>query len=200
MVADPCRSSKTEVRVGTLIALTYMLTLEDAQRFRKSRDVGCYVGLQAGTAELGAERAAAAHQQGRRSVFTNAAGAGSAPHFGAVWSGQRATGAGNNDDADTGSKSACEDQNGGTWFNGSPSDWNLSADWSGQGNALVAAFAQAINPSVGNFGDPSETPDVSALATFVSIAATTTSLPGQIPSAAVDWSTAEVGLEYCRGI
>jgi len=30
--------------VGTLIALTYILTLEDAQRFRKSRDVGSYVG------------------------------------------------------------------------------------------------------------------------------------------------------------
>ena len=43
----------------------------------------------AGTAELGAERAAAAHQQGRRCVFTNAAGAGSAPHSGTVWSGQR---------------------------------------------------------------------------------------------------------------
>ena len=27
--------------VGTLIALTYMLTLEDPHRFRKSRDVGC---------------------------------------------------------------------------------------------------------------------------------------------------------------
>ena len=32
--------------VGTLIALTCLLTLEDAQRFRKSREVGCYVGLQ----------------------------------------------------------------------------------------------------------------------------------------------------------
>src|SRR5258705_4997337 len=31
--------------VGTLIALTFLLTLEDAQRFRKSRDVGCYLGL-----------------------------------------------------------------------------------------------------------------------------------------------------------
>ena len=41
------------------------------------------------TAELGAERAAVAHQQGRRSVFKNAAGAGSAPHSGTVWSGQR---------------------------------------------------------------------------------------------------------------
>jgi Transposase IS116/IS110/IS902 family len=32
-------------RVGTLIALTYVLTLEDPRRFRKSRDVGCYLGL-----------------------------------------------------------------------------------------------------------------------------------------------------------
>jgi transposase len=31
--------------VGTLIALTFVLTLEDGQRFQKSRDVGCYVGL-----------------------------------------------------------------------------------------------------------------------------------------------------------
>lgn len=31
--------------VGTLIALTFVLTVEDAARFRKSRDVGCYVGL-----------------------------------------------------------------------------------------------------------------------------------------------------------
>ncbi len=30
--------------VGTLIALTYMLTLEDPHRFRKSRDAGCYSG------------------------------------------------------------------------------------------------------------------------------------------------------------
>jgi transposase len=31
--------------VGTLIALTFWLTLEDPHRFRKSRDVGCYLGL-----------------------------------------------------------------------------------------------------------------------------------------------------------
>jgi transposase len=31
--------------VGTLIALTFVLTVEDAARFQKSRDVGCYVGL-----------------------------------------------------------------------------------------------------------------------------------------------------------
>jgi len=39
--------------VGTLIALTYLLILEDAQRFRKSRDVGCYVGLQPGRRNSG---------------------------------------------------------------------------------------------------------------------------------------------------
>jgi hypothetical protein len=39
--------------VGTLIALTYMLTLEDPHRFRKSRDVGCYAGLQPGRRNSG---------------------------------------------------------------------------------------------------------------------------------------------------
>jgi len=43
--------------VGTLIALTYMLTLEDPQRFRKSRDVGCYVGLQPGRRNSGQSQA-----------------------------------------------------------------------------------------------------------------------------------------------
>jgi transposase len=31
--------------VGSLIALTFVLTVDDRERFRKSRDVGCYVGL-----------------------------------------------------------------------------------------------------------------------------------------------------------
>ena len=35
-------------RVGTLIALTFLLTLEAPHRFGKSRDVGCYLGLQPG--------------------------------------------------------------------------------------------------------------------------------------------------------
>jgi len=39
--------------VGTLIALTYMLTLEDPHRFRKSRDVGCYLVLQPGRRNSG---------------------------------------------------------------------------------------------------------------------------------------------------
>src|SRR6516164_4339690 len=39
--------------VGTLIALTFLLTLEDPLRFRKSRDVGCYLGLQPGRRNSG---------------------------------------------------------------------------------------------------------------------------------------------------
>ena len=39
--------------VGTLIALTFLLTLEDPHRFRKSRDVGCYLGLQPGRRKAG---------------------------------------------------------------------------------------------------------------------------------------------------
>ena len=39
--------------VGTPIALTFMLTLEDPHRFRKSRDVGCYLGLQPGRRNSG---------------------------------------------------------------------------------------------------------------------------------------------------
>jgi transposase len=40
-------------RVGTLIALTYVLTVEDRDRFQKSRDVGCYVGLRPRQSESG---------------------------------------------------------------------------------------------------------------------------------------------------
>jgi transposase len=39
--------------VGPLIALTFLLTLEDGDRFEKSRDVGCYVGLQPKRSESG---------------------------------------------------------------------------------------------------------------------------------------------------
>jgi transposase len=39
--------------VGTLIALTYILTLEDPRHFRKSRDAGCYAGLQPGRRNSG---------------------------------------------------------------------------------------------------------------------------------------------------
>lgn len=39
--------------VGTLIALTFVLTVEDPGRFEKSRDVGCYVGLRPKRSESG---------------------------------------------------------------------------------------------------------------------------------------------------
>ena len=39
--------------VGTLIALTFLLTLEDPHSFGKSRDVGCYLGLQPGRRNSG---------------------------------------------------------------------------------------------------------------------------------------------------
>jgi transposase len=40
--------------VGDLIATTYVLTVEDPHRFRKSRDAGCFVGLQPGRRNSGA--------------------------------------------------------------------------------------------------------------------------------------------------
>ena len=42
--------------VGTLIALTFVLTVEDPYRFGKSRDAGCYVGLRPKRRESGQSR------------------------------------------------------------------------------------------------------------------------------------------------
>ena len=39
--------------MGPLIALTFVLTIEDKSRFEKSRDVGCYVGLRPKRSESG---------------------------------------------------------------------------------------------------------------------------------------------------
>jgi transposase len=39
--------------VGTLIALMFILTIEDPHRFRKSRDVGCFLGLRPGRRNSG---------------------------------------------------------------------------------------------------------------------------------------------------
>ena len=39
--------------VGTLIALTYVLTLDDPHRFRRSRDAGCFIGLRPGRRNSG---------------------------------------------------------------------------------------------------------------------------------------------------
>lgn len=42
--------------VGTLIALTYVLTVADPRRFRSSRDAGCYAGLRPKRRESGESR------------------------------------------------------------------------------------------------------------------------------------------------
>src|SRR6202451_256594 len=39
--------------VGTQIALTYVLTIEDPYRFRKNREVGCFLGLRPGRRNSG---------------------------------------------------------------------------------------------------------------------------------------------------
>jgi transposase len=39
--------------VGTLTALTYVLTLDDPHRFRRSRDAGCFLGLRPGRRNSG---------------------------------------------------------------------------------------------------------------------------------------------------
>ncbi len=39
--------------VGTQIALTYVLTIDDPHRFAKSRDVGCFLGLKPGRRDSG---------------------------------------------------------------------------------------------------------------------------------------------------
>src|SRR5260370_8499825 len=46
----PCKQVKG---VGTLIALTYVLTLDDPHRFRRSRDAGCFLGLRPGRRNSG---------------------------------------------------------------------------------------------------------------------------------------------------
>jgi hypothetical protein len=38
-------AKESDPQCGELIGLTFLLTLEDPYRFRKSRDVGCYLGL-----------------------------------------------------------------------------------------------------------------------------------------------------------
>jgi transposase len=42
--------------VGTLIALTFVLTVEDKERFAKSRDVGCFIGLRPRRQDSGERR------------------------------------------------------------------------------------------------------------------------------------------------
>jgi len=52
--------------VGTLIALTFVLTIEDAGRFAHSRDVGCYLGCSRGSGRAARVRRSGDQQGGRR--------------------------------------------------------------------------------------------------------------------------------------
>lgn len=47
------RALKQVDGVGMLIALSYVLTIEDPHRFRRSRDVGCFFGLRPGRKNSG---------------------------------------------------------------------------------------------------------------------------------------------------
>jgi transposase len=71
--------------VGTQIALTYVLTIEDPYRFPKSRAVGCFLGLQPGRRNSGESEPQKKNQQRRRPLSANDDGARSALHSGAVW-------------------------------------------------------------------------------------------------------------------
>jgi len=70
--------------VGTLIALTFLLTLEDPHRFGKSRDVGSYLGLQPGRRKSGQSEPQMHISKEGDPYFADTAGAGSAAHSGAV--------------------------------------------------------------------------------------------------------------------
>jgi transposase len=64
--------------VGTLIALTYILTIEDAQRFQHSRDVGAFLGIQPRQRESGNSQPELGNQQSRRSLVEELFSAGGA--------------------------------------------------------------------------------------------------------------------------
>ena len=51
--------------VGPLIALTFVLTVEDKTRFQKSRDIGCYIGLRPRRSDSGPAPAAVTNHQRR---------------------------------------------------------------------------------------------------------------------------------------
>src|SRR6202023_1216097 len=75
--------------VGTQIALTYVLTIEDPHRFVKSREVGCFLGLRPGWRNSGeSEPQKSISKEGDR-YLRNDDGATSALHSGATSGGCR---------------------------------------------------------------------------------------------------------------
>jgi RHS repeat-associated protein len=78
-----------------------------------------------------------------------------------------------NDDPSTGSYDKCQGPNGagGTWFNGDPSNWWLSSDWSSEANGEVAEWAAEINPNgVGPAGPSDSSTQVFATPDFFATA------------------------------
>src|ERR1700691_2737479 len=75
--------------VGTLIGLTFLLTLEDAHRFRKSRDVGCYLGLQPGRRNSGQSESQMHISKEGDPYLRTLLVQGAHHNSGTVWSGQR---------------------------------------------------------------------------------------------------------------
>ncbi len=74
--------------VGTQIALTYVLTIEDPYRFAKSREVGCFLGLRPGRRNSGeSEPQKGISKEGDR-YRAHDDGAGSLLHTGTFWSRQ----------------------------------------------------------------------------------------------------------------
>ena len=74
--------------VGTLIALTYVLTVGRSAPVSPEPRRGLLSGAASRAQELGQQPTATAHQQGRRPLPANADGARRALHSGAVWTGQ----------------------------------------------------------------------------------------------------------------
>jgi transposase len=77
--------------VGPLTALAYVLTLENPERFVKSRDVGPYLGLVPKQEDSGESQPAIRDQQNRRHDGAQAAGGKRAVYLGAVWTGHGLT-------------------------------------------------------------------------------------------------------------
>jgi transposase len=71
--------------VGTLIGLTYVLTLEDPHLFRRSRDVGCYLGLRPGRRNSGSSQPQLRISKEGDRYLRTLMGARGALHSGAIW-------------------------------------------------------------------------------------------------------------------
>lgn len=75
--------------VGPITSLSYVLTIEDAQRFKDARDVGAYLGLFPTARPIRRHRQRVKYQQERQSLFAKSARAVGPLHFGRLRPGLR---------------------------------------------------------------------------------------------------------------